>query len=104
MLPAFIQHSPFHSIQNYSKSFIPIDSTNLFNGNILINDIVIGTINNTTDTYVSISPNIIINNKTVILKRGYIISNSDFEIKLWKIKGITSDDMEYYNSRLILKL
>lgn len=85
-----------YNTTNYSKSFIPINSTNLFNANILINDIVIGTINNTTDTFVSISPNIIIDNNSITLKVGYIVSNSSFEIKLWKIKGIKSNNTIYY--------
>jgi len=85
-----------YNMINYSKSFIPINSTNLFDSNNkLINNLIIGTINS-TDTYVSISPNIIISNGMISLNNGYIVSNLDFELKLWKIKGVTSTGLVYY--------
>jgi hypothetical protein len=85
-----------YNLINYSKSFIPINSTNLFDSNNkLINNLVIGTINN-TDTFTSISNNIIISNNEISLNKGYIVSNLAFELKLWKIKGVTSSGRVYY--------
>ena len=76
---------------SYSKSFIPIDTTNIFdNSKRLINDLIIGSIDDVNIT--SISPSIKIDNNNIILKAGYTIDDLSYNLRLWKLKA----NNEYY--------
>lgn len=87
----------------YNRSFIPINSVpqtgGLFdNNNSLISDLVIGTITLVIPSskpiikYISVSPNIYINDNIITLKAGFIVSDLNFGLNLWKIQCVTNDN------------
>jgi hypothetical protein len=80
----------------YKKSFIPINSTSLFDAsNNLITDKYIGTIDG-TDNFISMNPYIDVSNNQVYIKRGFHVYNINFGLYLWKLKTTDQYDNIYY--------
>ena len=86
-----------YSVQYYTKSFIPINSTYLFdNSNNLIANNIVGTIVG-TDKYMSLSPSITIDSSNaIIINKGFNVTDITFGLNLWKIKGTNVNNISYY--------
>ena len=92
-----ITYTSLTTYQSYINSFIPMDISaySLDSSNNLIVSIVLGNVN-TSDTIISLSPEILIgSNNSIILNPGFHINN-DFNLNLWKLKGIKPNGDVYY--------
>jgi hypothetical protein len=87
-----------YGLTSYTKSFIVIDTSSLSLGTtILLSNYTIGTISGSTPfhTFYSLSPYLEISGSNIILKAGFDIVSLTFGLYLWKVKGLTPDDIQY---------
>ena len=92
-----ITYTSLTTFQSYMNSFIPMDISlySFDSSNNLIVQIVLCNVN-TSDTIISLSPEISIgSNNSIILNTGFHINN-DFNVNLWKLKGIKPNGDIYY--------
>ncbi len=68
----------------YDKSLVPI-STSGYTSSILSNNLLIGSLVNTSNTYHSLSPNLIIDNFNVYIKKDFVIDDLDYSLYSWEI-------------------
>ena len=95
-VPNIIFNYYFNDIEyKYAKSFVVINTSNL-TSTILTNDILVGYINNleTTDTYTTLSPNLEIINKKILIKKNFDVGSLENGLHLWKVSA-KKNDIEY---------
>jgi hypothetical protein len=81
---------------NIYTSFITYNYDNYhFDNNILVNNIYLGHIV-TDDTIYSMSPEITINSNHITLNSGFYINDINYNLNLWKLKGITKNTGSIY--------